>query len=289
MPNQKNNQQQQVHLPSTTSPDVTGQPLRKTRRDKGTIMATPRDLHIIAWIAHQYACRQDHLRELLSREAGAPTKDDLIALSTLKDQIDRWQKAGWVEYKRYLAGEPGWAWVTRAGLHLVGLDDLYLGKAPAPVRYHHIWAVNEVRLFWWDNDDVEEDEENKIEAEWISERQLRAEMTVVKKRPDHIPAAIQIAEGMIPDAVIIGKRWVAALEIELTPKKPEDTREKLERLCRATYRLTSTGREYIYNNIHFYVPSRGMQQHIERARAHLDEMDKARVEVHLDEDLGKKH
>lgn len=288
MPNQKSNQQQRLRFPSTASPDATDRPPRKTRRDKGTIQATPRDLHIIAWIAHQYACRQDHLRELLSREAGAPTKDNLIALSTLKDQIDRWQKAGWVEYKRYLAGEPGWAWVTRAGLHLVGLDDLYIARAPAPVRYQHIWAVNEVRLFWWTNE-AGEDERARVEADWINERRLRAEMTIVKKHPDHVPAAIQIAEGAIPDAVVVGEGWVGALEVELTPKKPEETRQKLERLCRAAYRWTVTGKEYIYDDIHFYVPSRSMQQHIERACTHLSEADRARVEVHLDEDLGGKH
>lgn len=135
----------------------------------------------------------------------------------------------------------------------------------------------------------DEDEEDRIEAEWISERRLRAEMTIVKKHPEHVPATIQIEEGMIPDAVVVGNAWVHALEVELIPKKPEETREKLERLCEARYRLTATGRVYIYNEIHFSVPDKAMQQHLERARTHLDEDAQARIEIHLDEDLARTH
>lgn len=258
---------------------------RKVRRDKGLIQATERDLHIIAWIAHQYACRQDHLRELLSREPGASLKDPenaLLAMSTLKDQIDRWRKAGWIEYERFLAHEPAWAWVTKRGLQLVGLDHLYLAKVPALVTYRHLWAINEVRLWWYEAEDVRED---NGEVEWIGERRLRAEMSIVKKHPDHIPASIRISEGMIPDAVVVGDGWADAVEIELTPKKPADLQEKLRRLCHSSYEEVSTGKEYIYNHVRFYVPSKAMQQHVERASMHLTDDERESVDIYLDEKL----
>jgi len=141
---------------------------------------------------------------------------------------------------------------------------------------------------WWSNG-ADKDEAQNIEADWISERCLRAEMTIVKKHPDHIPAAIQIAQGMIPDAVVMSNKWVNALEVELTPKKPEETRQKLERLCRATYRMTATGKEYVYNLILFYVPDKATQHHLERACTHLHENDKARIVIKLDANLEKKH
>src|SRR5215468_819085 len=93
---------------------------RKTRSDKGTIMATRRDQYCIAWIAEQYAARADQIRELLSRlpDPKRPFKnqeEELIAETTVRDQISRWRRAGWIEYKRILADSPGWAWVTRKG------------------------------------------------------------------------------------------------------------------------------------------------------------------------------
>src|SRR5689334_22874197 len=122
---------------------------RKQRSDKGLIMATRRDLYCIAWIAEQYAARGDQVRRLLSRfpDKEKPFKDKLIAETTVKDQISRWRRAGWVEYVRVLADEPGYCWATKKGLALVGLDDIYTAKAPATTRLSHIYAVNQLRLF----------------------------------------------------------------------------------------------------------------------------------------------
>src|ERR1700716_3546314 len=94
---------------------------RKVRSDKGHIMATKRDLYIIKWIAEQYAARFDQLQKLLSRfpDKHKPFKSKLIAETTVKDQISRWQRAGWIEYKRVLADGRGYAWVTKKGLALV--------------------------------------------------------------------------------------------------------------------------------------------------------------------------
>ncbi len=94
---------------------------RKVRSDKGLIMATERDFYCIAWIAEQYCARGDQVRRLLSRFPNKlrPFKNgELIAETTTRDQISRWVRAGWVEYKRVLADEPGYCWVTKKGLQL---------------------------------------------------------------------------------------------------------------------------------------------------------------------------
>jgi hypothetical protein len=103
-------------------------------------------LTVNTWIAHQYAARFDQVQELLSLHPGKPMKDELISEAVTRDQVTRWRKAGWVEYKRFLAEGPGWVWLTRKGLQTIGLDALYTSKAPAATRLHHIYAVNEVRL-----------------------------------------------------------------------------------------------------------------------------------------------
>jgi hypothetical protein len=97
---------------------------RKVRRDKGLIMATERDLSCLLWIAEQYAARFDQIQRLLSRfpDPHKPFRGALIAETTVKDLIARWQRAGWIDYQRFLADGRGYAWVTRKGLALIGAD-----------------------------------------------------------------------------------------------------------------------------------------------------------------------
>jgi predicted house-cleaning NTP pyrophosphatase (Maf/HAM1 superfamily) len=145
-----------------------------------------------------------------------------------------------------------------------------------------LWTINDVRLWWYEAADVKAD---IGEIEWIGERRLRAEMSIVKKHPDHIPATIRISQGMIPDAVVVGAHGVDAIEVELTPKKPAELQEKLRRLCHSVYEEVATGNEYVYNHVCFYVPNKAMQQHVERASMHLPEAERERVEIFLDEKL----
>jgi hypothetical protein len=46
---------------------------------------------------------------------------------------------------------------------------------------------------------------------------------------------------------------------------------------------------HVANEIHFYVPDKAMQQHLERAHRHLGEDAQTRIEIHLDEDLARTH
>lgn len=259
------------------------------RRDKDQVQATPRDIEVVSYIAHMEAVRRDHLRVAFSRSPGGAMKGEYIAESTLKDQIERYRdRAGWIEYKRYLS-EPGWCWATKKGLELVGLDLLYTARAPSPVRYHHLWAISEVRMFWYNSDDDE-----SLDGVWISERQLRAEMAGLRRRKHMINAdedayafaPVQIARGIIPDAVVAGDGWCDAVEVELTPKKPDEIKAKLERLCTALYRKRSTGAEYLYSEIHFYVPNASMEKLVTTACEKLSSsLDPDRISVVVDEDL----
>src|SRR6185312_6438464 len=171
---------------------------RKIRSDKGSIMATRRDLYCIAWIAEQYAARRDQIRQLLSRfpDPQRPFKDgELMAEATVKDQLSRWQRAGWIEYRRVLADEPGFAWVTRRGLQLVGLDDIYTAHMPANTRLDHIYAVNQLRL-WMDQ-----------QYTWKSERRYRADQLGKEK------AVKGATLGPIPDGLMTTKDGVVAIEV----------------------------------------------------------------------------
>lgn len=241
---------------------------RKTRSDKGVIMATRRDLYCIAWIAEQYAARADQIQRLLSRfpEKERPFKDELIAETTTRDQITRWKRAGWIEYQRVLADEPGYAWVTKKGLALVGLDDLYTARAPASTRLDHIYAVNQLRL-WMDR-----------EFAWKSERRYRSEQTTMVKKGELL--------GPIPDGLIRTKDGIVAIEAEISPKKPAVLFDKLVRLVRASgFDPESLRYGPTFPTIWFYVPHESMKKLVEAAIEDLQEDERDRVSVAIEHDL----
>jgi hypothetical protein len=242
---------------------------RKQRSDKGLVMATRRDMYCIAWIAEQYAARGDQIRRLLSRfpDKLRPFKDgDLIAETTVKDQINRWVRAGWVEYKRILADQPGYCWVTKKGLALVDLDDIYTARVPASTRLNHIYAVNQLRL-WMDS-----------KFTWKSERRYRAdEMAKEKSKKGQ-------TTGPIPDGIITTKSGPVAIEVELSVKKPADLEQKLIRLVRH-YVSTGLGYGPAFPTIWIYVPSEKLKAVVEDAIEALTDEEQNRVSVGIEKDL----
>ncbi|MBO0793579.1 MAG: hypothetical protein J2P36_21875, partial [Ktedonobacteraceae bacterium] len=145
---------------------------RKTRSDKGLIIPTERDAYCIAWIGEQWAVRFDHIQKLLGKfpDPAKPFKNGQYpADTTVRDQLARWQTAGWIEYVRSLYAGNSWAWATRKGLRFVDLEEIYTARRPADTRLNHIFAVNHVRMFL----------EKKYT--WISERRLRSEIPKNKK------------------------------------------------------------------------------------------------------------
>jgi hypothetical protein len=250
---------------------------RKPRRDLGSILATARDLILIAWIAHMHVVRLDHLRWLMSLNAGGPMRGQQLALSTVDDQIRRWRTAGWVVCERFLANQPQWVWVTAKGLRLVSLDDLYdARKPPSEIMFKHSHGVNAVRLFAWAK-------YLDVGDTWISERQLLAEQMGAKMAS--VPLApIQLMKGSaVPDALVLDHEdaTVDAIEVERTPKEKDRLERKLSRLIDTEYWSQAEGREYVVNTIHYYVPTEAMRDLVLRARATLDESDQANVKVHL--------
>lgn len=232
---------------------------KKPRRDKGMILFSERDEYCLGWIAEQYAVRLDQIQMLLSRKplGKVKNKEKGLAATTVKDQISRWQRAGWIEYQRVLVGQPGWAWITRWGLQALEWDDLYKAKQPAHARLTHIYAVNQVRLA----------EELQVGLAWKSERKYRSELEHVEKGE---------SLGPIPDGIINEESGKAiAIEVELSVKKPADLKSKLEA-------LTSFYDEHDrlkFPRVWVYVPDEKVKRAVEHARAQLIEEDQKRVEV----------
>ena len=237
---------------------------RQPRADRGRIIPTRRDLACLTWIADQYAVRGDHIRLLLSRfpDVQKPFRDQasgLIAETTTRDLIARWRRAGWIEYQLVLNDQPGWAWATKRGLVLVGLDERYTYRVPASTRLDHYYGINEIRLSAEGSGHT-----------WQSERWYRSEQPKTKKGQ---------SSGPIPDGVVMtvkGSR--EAIEVELSAKKPEDLLGKLQRLV--YYQVldqVTFQRVPGFRRIRFFVATERMKEVVERAVKHLQEDEQKRV------------
>lgn len=233
---------------------------KKARRDKGVVLMTRRDQYCLGWIADQYAVRFDQIQQLLSRVPGGKLKDKRAGLAptTVKDQIERWRRAGWIEYQRVLVNQSGWAWITKKGLQVIEWDGFYVARAPAYTRLGHIYAVNQVRLML------------DLKFDWKPEREYRAELENEKEF------------GPIPDAIISSEETgVIAVEVELTPKRPDDLRRKLAALTDCY----GENDRLKFPVIWFYVPNKKMEAAVERAREHLIEEDQKRVKIGVQPDM----
>lgn len=233
---------------------------KKPRRDKGMVLFSPRDEYCLGWIADQYAVRLDQIQQLLSRHPGGQVKDKAkgLAPTTVKDQIERWRRAGWIEYQRVLVGQPGFAWITRKGLQVLDQDDIYTARAPAHTRLTHIYAVNQVRMA----------EEMRLGLAWESERKYRAALEAVEKGE---------SSGPIPDGIIREQGRPIAIEVEISPKKPADLRDKLEELTGCFDKDS----HFKFPRIWVYTPDEKVKRAVEHARDGLIKEDQKRVEVAL--------
>lgn len=211
---------------------------RAPRRDKGQPLWTPRDLAVLVWMADQYAVRRDHLAVLLGQRAEAPTKvPGRLAVTTVKDWVQRWRRAGIIESMRVLLGEPGWAWVTREGLEHLELTYRYW--EPKERGLAHLHAINQVRLLV---------EQRQTAAIWRSERWLHSEQPVARQQSDltHRPDA----------EVLLGPQTVA-IEVERSAKTPQ----RLPAIC---YELARR-----YDGIWYFCPTPVLES-MQRAVAQLD-------------------
>ncbi len=147
---------------------------------------TERDLLALAWIAEQYTVRTDVLAVLLGRLSPAlPHRPGRLGGRTVRQRVERWEQAGWVERRRLLG--QSWVLPTRAGLRLAGVAFDPWEPAAARLAHHHAVAV--VRLAR---------EPVPGRAGWVCERELW-------HRRDR--ASWHLADGALPALVPPG--WQA--------------------------------------------------------------------------------
>jgi hypothetical protein len=204
------------------------------------IRITCRDLFALLWMAEQYAVHIVQLRRLLSRFSGK-----LIVERTCKDLIDRWLRAGWIEY------QAGFCWPTKEGLALVGLDGIYSACAPPVARLAHIFAVNQVRL-WMEG-----------RYHWKSERHYRAEQ-----------AALGGELGSVPDALIADDRGNEIAIIAVSSPDGTGLFAKVVQMVRSSDLAA----------FWFYVPGE-LKRLVEMAVGCLDAEEQERVSVWIEDDL----
>jgi hypothetical protein len=139
-----------------------------------------RDLWVVSWVSEMYAIRGDHLALLLDRGERAAQRC-----------VERLRRAGLVESRRILAGEPAWVWLTVRGQRAAGTG--FRAWRPNVTLLRHIAAVNLVRMFV---------QSRAVSSEWVCERAL---------------ARDRAHDGAhTPDGVLLIDRSPHAIEVELT-------------------------------------------------------------------------
>jgi hypothetical protein len=181
---------------------------------------TERDVAALYWLGQQYAARSDVLRVLLGRLSPASTRvEGMLAETTLRDVLDRWQERGLVARDRLLGHV--WAAPTRKALRLVGLD-VRPWSFVIP-QLAHVHAVGVVRLAL----------EPSIPqgGRWVSERELRrdAGKSLIPDGAVELPDSTDAAgTGLYgQDVDPLPKR--VAVEVELTRKHSARLRESWQR------------------------------------------------------------
>ena len=156
---------------------------RRSRKDKGTIRATERDLKLLSWIGEQYTIRIDQLERLMGRSS-----------HTARWLRSRWHTAGWFEGRVLLVGQPVFLWLTREGQKAVGLE--YKLWQPTITTLAHTAAVNDVRLHL---------ETQRPDGIWTSERELRRQNDeAAHARKPHLPDGLwQITRDGEPRAIAV--------------------------------------------------------------------------------------
>jgi hypothetical protein len=173
---------------------------RARRWDTGPV-PTARDLAALRFAGEQYAVRADVAAVLLARlSAAGPQAGGQLSRRQLREQLGRWERAGWAERRRLL----GHTWVTptRAGLRLAGLA--FDPWTPALDRLAHHHAVAVVRLAR---------EPVPGQGGWVCERALW------RRRGK---ASWHLVDGALPAPVPAGWQGISEawelIEVELTQK-----------------------------------------------------------------------
>src|SRR5579884_2685868 len=181
-------------------------PSRKQRRDAGVLQITERDILSLTWIAEQYCCSYNHLRQLLALYSPSEVKDPLsVAYSTSMNAVQRWLDMELIDEPRKVIREiTTHIWISRRGLKQLNLPYPYYSPKVSTIR--HFYAVNAIRLAI---------QKFPLSALWISQRLLNLEGTE-NPLPD--------AELQISNVPVIG---VQVVERPTTPLFIHEESKKL--------------------------------------------------------------
>lgn len=168
---------------------------RKVRIDKGQIKFTQRDYLALRWIAEQLAINSEHLAILLTRlsDSKHQIKGQVLSKRAVFNIVERWAKAGWVQYRRPFVEGGFYVWLTSRGLTDIDMDFKVVDPGLSTLR--HTDAINQVRLY------LESDTRSLKIDEWVPERILR------RRDLDHYA-----------DAEVYAHNTVAAVEVDITRK-----------------------------------------------------------------------
>jgi hypothetical protein len=101
---------------------------RARRWDAGPA-PTARDLTALRFVGEQYAVRADVAAVLFTRlSAIGPERGGQLSRRAVREQLGRWEQAGWAERRRLLGHT--WVSLTRTGLRLCGLEFEVWSPAP---------------------------------------------------------------------------------------------------------------------------------------------------------------
>lgn len=201
------------------------QPMQKSRKDKGQVRITDRDILLIKFVADQYTVHLKQLARINEVLVGR-----LIEDPTVRQLVTRWEKLGLVTAKKVYHKKPTFIWVTRKGLDLVGYTNIK-ATIPSEVIFNHLCALTEIRLMG-----------EKKGITFKTERHIRSEQ-IAKAEGEKFPHVV--------DAEMTIDHEVYALEVDLTAKKisrAEDImKEVLSKYVGAYYYVTSESRSVITN------------------------------------------
>lgn len=187
---------------------------RKQRRDAGVLQLTERDILSLTWIAEQYCCSYNHLRQLLATYSSLEVKDPLsVAYSTCMNAVQRWLDMELIDEPRKIIREiTTHTWISRRGLKQLDLPYPYYSPKASTVR--HFYAVNAIRLAI---------QNFPLSAVWISQRLLQLEGT----------------ENPLPDAELqISNIPVIAVQVVERPTTPAFVNEESKKLFQFLDRYT---------------------------------------------------
>ena len=153
--------------------------------------ATPDEAAILALISEQQAIQVDHLARFFD-----------LYVSDMNRILKEFEFRRWLVVEELILGHSPWVGLCPLGARLSGTG---FGVIQPSIRsLPHLRAINEARLLLT---------RQSPSGKWISERQLRRDWHVVRRRSRNIPDAAFVVDG---------KRW--AIEVELSHKKPDQLR-----------------------------------------------------------------